>query len=65
MVSFHQGQSEGRRFTWINFMTFVFNLHKSLDNFFPDDTSLFSTVHDITTSTLAVQWKMNFNHDFS
>ena len=42
---------------------------------FPDDTSLFSTVQDITTSIVslnndlteisewAVQWKMNFNAD--
>ena len=48
---------------------------QSTPKLFADDTSLFSTVQDITTSTVslnndltkisewAVQWKMNFNPD--
>ena len=78
-------KGECRRSTRINFETFiVFDLHKlnNLPNglqsnpiFFADDTSLFSTVQDITTSTVslnndltkisewALQWNMNFNPD--
>ena len=60
------------------FLIYIDNLPNGLQSnpkLFADDTSMFSTVHDIITSTvslnndltkiseLAVQWKMNFNPD--
>ena len=60
------------------FLIYINGLHNGLQSdpkLFADDTSLFSTVQDITTSTVslnndltkisewAVQWKMNFNPD--
>ena len=60
------------------FLIYINNLSNSLQSnpkLFADDTSLFATVKDITTSTVslnndltkisewAVQWKMNFNPD--
>ena len=69
---------ECRRSTGINFGIFiVFDSDKRLANLklFADDTSLFSSLQDITTSTVtlnrdptkisewAVQWKRNFNPD--
>ena len=73
-------KGECRRSTGTNFGTFiVFDLHKrfakrlqSNPKLFPEDTFLFSTVQDVTTSTVSlnndltkctVQWKMNFNPD--
>ena len=73
-------KGECRRSTGTNFGTFiVFDLDKRLakrlqsnPKLFLDDTSLFSTVQDITTSTVSlnndlrkwkVQPKMNFNPD--
>ena len=62
------------------FLTYINHLPNGLQSnpkLFADDTSLFSTVQDITTSTVslnndlteisewAVQWKMNFNPDSS
>ena len=59
------------------FLTYINDLPNGLQSnpkIFADDTSLFSTVQDITTSTvspnndltkiseLTVHWKMNFNH---
>ena len=66
-----------RRSTGINFGTFkrLANGLESNPKLFADNTSLLSTVHDITTSTVslyhdlskisecAVQWKINFNPD--
>ena len=60
------------------FLIYINDLPNGLQSnpkLFADDTSLFSTVQDITTSTVslnndltkisewAVQWKMNFNSD--
>ena len=73
-------KDECRHSTGISIRTFiVFDLHKRLAKSdpkpFPDDSSLFSTIQDITTSTVslnhdlskifvwAVLWKMNFNPD--
>ena len=62
------------------FLIYINNFPNGLQSnpkLFADDTSLFSTVHDITTSTVslnndltkisdwAVQWKMVFNPDLS
>ena len=72
-------KGECRRSTGINFETFiVFDLPNGLQSnpkLFADNTSLFSTKEDITTSTASVnndlkkisewevQWKINFNPD--
>ena len=76
-------KGECRRSTRINlgpllFLIYINDLPNGLQSnpkLFADDTSLFSTVQDITTSTVslnndltkisewAVQWKMNFNSD--
>ena len=63
---------------WTIFLIYINDLLNSLQSnpkLFADDTSLFSTVQDITTSTVslnhnlsnisewAAQWKINFNLD--